>query len=317
MNAQGQKRGKEKREEGVGRDATAGARGEERGERNCRCRRPCRSSHSSLLPFLTPRQWIIACALAAALAIGGWLLLRRSGPPVDETWLRMQERGAWRVGMDPSFPPFETLDAQGVPVGYDVDLARAIAAEWGLEAEIVAIGYDSLLDALLVDRVDAVISAFPFNARMTEDIHYSPPYFEAGVRLVAGAGAAFEDVEDLNGRSVAVEWGSRGDAIARRLQRAGAGFERLPFQSAQEALDGLLSGVSDAALIDGVTLRLAQGEGKPVRAIGPALESDPYVIAVSIKAPLLQSALYEALMTLEQEERLDLLEERWFGPKHQ
>ncbi len=260
-----------------------------------------------------PRLWLVACALVAALAIGGWLLLRQSGPPVDEIWLQMQERGSWRVGMDPSFPPFEALDAQGAPVGYDVDLAREIAAEWGLEAEIVAIGYDSLLDALLVDRVDAVISAFPFNARMTKDIHYSPPYFEAGVRLVVGADAAFEDVEELDGRTVAVEWGSRGDAIARRLQRAGAGFKRLPFQSSQEALDALLSGASDALLVDGVTLRLAQGEGKPIRAVGPALDGDPYVIAVSIKAPLLHSALYEALAKLEEEKRLDLLEDRWFG----
>ena len=260
-----------------------------------------------------PRPWLVACALVAALALGGWLLLRQSGPPVDEIWLQMQERGSWRVGMDPSFPPFETLDAQGAPVGYDVDLAREIAAEWGLEAEIVAIGYDSLLDALLVDRVDAVISAFPFNARMTKDIHYSPPYFEAGVRLVVGADAALENVEELDGRTVAVEWGSRGDAIARRLQRAGAGFGRLPFQSSQEALDALVSGASDALLVDGVTLRLAQGEGKPIRAVGPALDGDPYVIAVSIKAPLLHSALYEALVTLEEEERLDLLEDRWFG----
>ena len=261
-----------------------------------------------------PLLWVAACALVAvAVVFGGWRILRQGRQPVDATWLQMQERGSWRVGMDPSFPPFETLDAQGAPVGYDVDLAREIASQWGLELEIISIGYDSLLDALLVDRVDAVISAFPFNARMTKDIHYSPPYFEAGVRLVVSADAAFEDIEELAGRTIAVEWGSRGDAVARRLQRAGATFERLPFQTPQEAIDALVSGASDALLIDGVTLRLAQGEGKPVRPAGAALESDPYVIAVSIKAPLLQSALYEALVTLEQEERLDLLEDRWFG----
>ncbi|MXY95088.1 MAG: amino acid ABC transporter substrate-binding protein [Caldilineaceae bacterium SB0664_bin_27] len=249
----------------------------------------------------------------AALALAGWLILRTGGPAVDGTWLRMQERGSWRVGMDPSFPPFETLDAEGAPVGYDVDLAREIAAEWGLEAEIVAIGYDSLLDALLVDRVDAVISAFPYNARMTKDVHYSPPYFEAGVRLVVGAGAAYEEVGDLEGGTVAVEWGSRGDAIARRLQREGAGFTRLPFESTEKAIEALLSGASNALLIDGVTLRLAQGEGKRIRAVGAVLDEDPYVIAVSIEAPKLQSALLQALAALEEEGRMELLEERWFG----
>ncbi len=260
-----------------------------------------------------PRLWFVIAALAAVVALGGWLLLRQSGPSVDRTWLQMQERGTWRVGMDPSFPPFETLDAQGAPVGYDVDLARALAAEWGLEAEIVAIGYDSLLDALQVDRVDAVVSAFPFNARMTKDIHYSPPYFEAGVRLVVGTDATLENVEELAGRTVAVEWGSRGDAIARRLQREGIALERLPFQSSQEALDALLAGAGDALLLDGVSLRLAQGEGKPVRAVGPALDADPYVIAVSIKSHQLQAALYDALAALEQAKELELLEDRWFG----
>ena len=258
-----------------------------------------------------PIIWIVACVLA--LAVGGWLILRTSGPAVDETWLKMQERGSWRVGMDPSFPPFETLDAEGAPIGYDVDLAREIAATWGLEAEIVAIGYDSLLDALLVDRVDAVISAFPYNARMTKDVHYSPPYFEAGVRLVVSADAAFEEIGDLDGGTVAVEWGSRGDAIARRLQREGAGFTRLPFASSEEAVEALVSGASSALLIDGVTLRLAQGEGKEIRAVGAVLDEDPYVIAVSIKAPKLQSALLQALATLEEAGQLGMLEARWFG----
>ncbi len=255
--------------------------------------------------------------MAVVIAVGGWLRVRQTQQPLDVTWHQMQERGSWRVGMDPSFPPFETLDAQGAPIGYDVDLARAIASQWGLEVEIISIGFDSLLDALLVYRVDAVISAFPFNARMTKDVHYSSSYFEAGVRLVVDADAAFEDMDDLTGRSIAVEWGSRGDAVARRLQRAGAAFERLTFQSPQEAIDALVSGDSDALLIDGVTLRLAQGEGKPIRPVGPALDSDPYVIAVPIDAPALQEALHEVLEKLQQDGQLDILNARWFGQQPQ
>ena len=76
-----------------------------------------------------PRLWIAVCVLV--LVVGGWFLLRSSGPAVDKTWLTMQERGSWRVGMDPSFPPFETLDGEGAPVGYDVDLAREIAGNVG------------------------------------------------------------------------------------------------------------------------------------------------------------------------------------------
>lgn len=263
------------------------------------------------------RLWTaVVFALAALLAAGGWLLGRRGGTGVDRTWLQIQERGSWRVGMDPSFPPFASLDGEGAPVGYDVDLAREIAAHWGLEAEIVAISYDSLADALREDRVDAVVSAFPFDARLTREVHFSPPYFEAGVRLAATSDAAFADIGQLDGRRLAVEWGSRGDAAARRLQREGAGFERLPFQSSAEAIDALVSGQSDALLIDGVSLRLAQGEGRPLIVLGEALESDPYVIAVSIKAFQLQEEIFKALAALEGEKRMEALEHLWFGRLH-
>ena len=50
------------------------------------------------------------------------------------------------------------LDEAGEPVGYDVDLARAIAAEWGMDVEIVALGFDSLLDAVAAGKVDSVVS---------------------------------------------------------------------------------------------------------------------------------------------------------------
>ena len=92
-------------------------------------------------------------------------LLRR-----DITWQAMQARRTWRVGMDPSFPPFESLDATGVPQGYDVELARKLAAGWGMEVEIVAIGFDSLVDALQAAKVDAIVSAYPYDARLTRDV---------------------------------------------------------------------------------------------------------------------------------------------------
>ena len=115
----------------------------------------------------------------------------------DATWEQMQQRGTWRVGMDPSFPPFESLDESGTPIGYDVELAERLAQQWGLEAEIVAIGFDSLVDALQAGKIDSVVSALPLDPRLTKDIAYSEPYFEAGVRLAVAEGSTIEVVDDL------------------------------------------------------------------------------------------------------------------------
>lgn len=258
--------------------------------------------------------WLLALGLAGLVVLAAVLWQNNViFPSVDRTWRTIQERGTWRVGMDPSFPPFEMLDENGNPVGFDVDLAHALAAELGVEVEIVAIGFDGLVDAVQVGRIDSVISALPFDPRLTQDVRYTTAYFEAGTRLVVPVGSSISAVEDLAGRRVAVEWGSMGDADVRQLQRSDPSIERLPYPSADEALAALLADESDALVIDGVTLRLAQGKGAALNAVGAPLEGDPYVIALPMQAHQFQAILETALATLREDGTLAQLEEKWFS----
>lgn len=268
--------------------------------------------------------WIAGAVLliVAVVLLIFWLrgpestrLLTRLFTRQDSTWAEMQARGTWRVGMDPSFPPFEFLDDAGEVVGYDVDLARAIAADWGLEAEIVPIGYDSLADALAAGRIDSIVSAFPYDPRATRDLWFSTPYFEAGLRLVVRAGSPITSTAGLNSSTVAVEWGSMGDMVGRRLQREGVTLELQLFETPGEAITGLRDDPTiDALLIDQVSLRQAQGEGAAIVAVGPALESNPYVIVAPLRAFDLQERIAATLERFAADGRLAELEARWFGP---
>lgn len=272
----------------------------------------------------TRRIWLaVGAALALATALLLWAL--SMGAPDsfvarlfirhDQTWQQMIARGTWRVGMDPSFPPFEMLDAAGRVQGYDVDLARELAAAWGLKAEIIPIGFDSLLDALATGQVDSVVSALPYDPRATRDYAYSPPYFEAGVRLVVRDGAPISTTQALSGTQVAVEWGSMGDMVGRRLQREGIGLTRVPYETPADAVAGLVDDDAIAALlIDQVSLRQAQGQGAAIVAVGPALESAPYVIAAPLRAVTLQEQLRTTLAQFATDGTLAELEARWFGP---
>lgn len=257
---------------------------------------------------------ILLLVLLLLLAGGGLALLGRyflGGE--DSTWQRIQQSGVWRVGMDPSFPPFEMLDAEGRPIGFDVELAAALAARWGVELQIVAIGFDGLTDALIAGRVDSVISALPYDPRLTEDLRYSRSYFEAGVRLAVGSGSPIRGVDDLAGKRLAVEWGSIGDSEARKLERAEPTIQRLPFPGPQEAVQALLDGSADGVLADGVTLRQMQGDGAAIQIVGPALDSNPYVIALPIDAHALQEAIDTALDEYVTTGFLAELEDRWFS----
>ncbi len=262
--------------------------------------------------------WALVAVVLLLLGLAALVLWRQEGGLVlfgrDATWANMRATRDFRVGLDPSFPPFEDLtDAEAV-VGYDVDLAHALAERWGVVAKINTIGYDSLVDALRAARVDAVISAMPYDERLTRDVSFSTPYFEAGIRLAVPPGSPIGGTEDLAGRRVAVEWGSAGDSIARRLLREGIALESVPFDTPQAALDAVAAGDADAVIVDNVSLRAAQGQGAHLVAVGPVLEANPYVIVTPRKATTLATELDAALEALAEDGTLAAIEERWFGP---
>lgn len=269
-------------------------------------------------PWPIPRRAVLLAA-AALLALLALLWALPGGGPgglftrQDQTWQAMQSRGAWRVGLDPSFPPFEYLDESGAAVGYDVELAHALAAEWGLEAEIVAIGFDSLLDAVRAGKVDSVVSAMPYDPRLTKDVAYSEPYFDAGLRLAVRAGSPLADVDDLAGAAVAVEWGSAADMAGRSLQREGVPLDLHPYETPDEALAALQAGEVDALIVDQVALRTAQAHGAAVEAVGEPLESNPYVIVMPKRAATLQKRLAESLAALQARGVTARLEDHWFA----
>ncbi len=257
------------------------------------------------------RLWLVlAVVLLAALGLAGRAVLRGR----DATWAHIQATGVWRVAMDPSFPPFENLDAAGAPAGFDVDLVNAIAARWGVRAQIVGVGFDELLDAVTARRVDAAVSALPVVEHRTREVAFSVPYFDAGELLIVPVESPIRSAADLAGRRVAAEWGSAGDAQARALQRAAAGDLQLVLrESSDAALEALLAGEADAAVCDAVSLALfAPGRGKLV-AVGEPLESAPYVAVVPVDAPKLRQALDDAIIALRADGTLATIEARWLG----
>lgn len=257
--------------------------------------------------------WLAAAGLLL-LVVAVPLLWQAAGIGRDRVWDEIQATGRWRVGLDPSFPPFETLDAAGQPIGFDVELANAIAARWGVEVQVEAIGFDGLVDAVQVGRLHSAISALPYQPERTQDVAFSPSYFEAGLVMVMPAsGSALSTLEDLAGRRLAVEWGSEGDVQARLLRRRFPDLTLLPQDTPQAALLAVAEGQADAALVDRVSaLQFLAGDARI--ALAPlVVVSDPYVIVLPRRAPELQRQVADALAALRADGTLDSLAARWFG----
>ena len=267
--------------------------------------------------LIQPR-WRLILLLLGTFTLALLLLLFASLPPKDDGSLeRIRARGVLRVGVDASFPPFVWLDTNGTPIGYEVELAGFIAAQMGVRAQMVNLSFDSLYDALQAGRVDMIISELSYDERRTSEVLYSQPYFDAGQLLLVSTHTqdktfATEEVNRwLDGRRVAVEWGSTGDMKARQLQGDMARYSILTYPSAQEALIALASGEADAAIVDAVSAyQFTTTHPNTMRIVG-YLTHEPYVIATSARSPRLATAIDTALETLRRAGVLDQLRKRW------
>ena len=256
-------------------------------------------------------RWRVVLAVAGLL---GLVLLAGCGTGED-TWPQIEAGGVLRVGIDPTFPPFATADGANAQ-GLDIDLARALAEELGLEPRFTYFGYDGLYDALATGQVDVLISALVVAPERTADVAYSDAYFDAGQVLVVPQGSAVTGMADLDGQTVAVELGALGHVEAQAWQRRLPGLTVATYGSVDEALAAAIAGAADAALVDGVggRLYLRDHADSGLIRLNPPVTSEPYAIAVRIGDRTLHSRLNEALGELERSGQLDSIVTQWLGP---
>lgn len=228
-----------------------------------------------------------------------------------ESWQRIQEEGVLRVGLDPTYPPFETAD-NGELRGIDVDLARALADEMDLEAQFTYFGFDGLYDALTTEQVDVLISALVVRVEQTRDFAYSEPYFNAGQLLVTPRTEdEVEQMADLEGRTLAVELGAEGHVIATEWERRLARLDINPLQTPQGALDAVRDGDADAALVDAISARIYLAQNEQLHVAGEPVTVEPFAMVVRKEDEQLLSNLNEALEQLEASGELEAIIRRW------
>lgn len=254
---------------------------------------------------------LIDPALIGLLALLVYLVWLGQQRPVDKYMEAVRARGVLRVGIDPTYPPFDTLD--GGPIsrvtGYDAAFAGVVASDIGVRVEFHTLALDTLYDALEAGNVDMLISALPVIPERMDKVRYSTPYYQAGqVLLVRSGSALITSVTGLRGRSVGVEKGSAADTEARRISREIVpGMQVLSvYLSADDALSALAKGELDAAITDGVS---AQGylRSKPgsLAIVPPPITDEPYVVALPAQASALAASVDATIVRLSASGELD------------
>ncbi|MAT97927.1 MAG: hypothetical protein CL608_12345 [Anaerolineaceae bacterium] len=265
-----------------------------------------RIGFGSLVNYAKSSFWLTAVLLLTLFLLTGC-------QPADGSWERVQAAGVLRVGLDPTYPPFEVDNGSGV-TGLDVDLAKAIAADLGVDVQFVYFGYDGLYDALATEQVDVLISALVIIPERTRDFSYSEPYFDAGEILIVPANnETIESMADLGGHTLAVELGSLGHVEATEWAKRVVDLEIRPFPTADEALTAVQQGSADAALTNAISGRLFVRDHDGLKRLPESVTVEPFALVVRSEDRQLLNVLNQSLATLQQSGQLDQIEAKWFN----
>jgi len=229
---------------------------------------------------------------------------------------QIRAAGKLIVGTSADYPPYESIDANGNFVGFDMDLIRAVGEKLGVEVEIRDMPFDSLIASLQEGKIDAVIAAMQATAEREEKVDFTIPYRMTKDAFI-GAGnttLTLNKPEDAAGLTIGAQTGTvqegwiQKNLVATGLTPADKVFS---YERADQAALDLASGRLQLVLMDAEpALELAKQNGLKVLLITEATAEGGKSIAIPEGASDLKAELDRIIQGLINDGSLKALEEK-------
>jgi polar amino acid transport system substrate-binding protein len=160
--------------------------------------------------------------------------------------------GVLMVGMEIGYPPMEYLDADGKPVGFDVELAGLIAEKLGLKLELVDTAWDGIFAGVDTGKYDCIISSVTITEERLGAHAFSRPYIGNAMAMVLlkGSDVKARSPGELAGLGVAYQAETTADFYMARLAGEGLKFTPYEYDKVINCFDELKLGRVNAIVVD-------------------------------------------------------------------
>ena len=224
------------------------------------------------------------------------------------------------VGVDTQSTPMAFWDAQTrVIVGYDIDMAKEALKRTGLKYEFQAIDWNKKEKDLLEDKnIDLIWSSMSVTEERKRIFAFSNPYIQNKQAIMVRADSGIQSKADLGGKKVAVNKGSIGADLIKRLSGSNAPAKVEEFEQRIDIFSAVLSGQVDAAVTDGVVARYyaVNSPGK-FRVLKDSLQEEDFAVAVRPADAELLEKINKALSDMQADGTAEAIQQRWFGSSSQ
>ncbi len=132
----------------------------------------------------------------------------------------IKEKGKIVLGTAADYPPYEfhkEINGKDEIVGFDIEIAKAIAKDLGVELEIKDMKFDGLLAALVAEDIDFIIAGMVPTEERKQSVDFSIPYYQAEQKMLVKAENAgkVKSVDDLKGKAIGAQKSTIQEEIAK------------------------------------------------------------------------------------------------------
>jgi glutamate/aspartate transport system substrate-binding protein len=268
--------------------------------------------------------WIAACGLVAAVATGGFAQEQeQSAEQLQGTLKKVERSGVATIGYREASFPLSYVDPKGQPIGYSIDLCKAIIDEIAheidnsrIKIEFAPVTPETRIPALLAGKIDLECGSSTNNVERQKQVAFSPLIFVAGTKLMVKRNSGIRSYKELKGKVVVATAGTTNEQVIKRLnQQFNVGMNIVSARDHEESYALVANGNAAAFATDDILLYGLIARHRSQReliVVGDLLSYDPYGIMFRKNDPQLNEAVLRTFRQLV--ESRDILEwyHKWF-----
>ena len=194
---------------------------------------------------------IVAVLLILSILIIG---LSGCGEKTYKTSVKdIKKKGTLIIGLDDTFAPMGFRDENNNLVGFDIDLARAVCKEMGVEAVFQPLNWGEKEKELNEGKIDCIWNGLSITPERSEKLAMSQPYLNNKIIIMTNEGVTIDELSDLEHQKIGIQSGSAAlDAV-----KAGPMYSQIKdnikeYPIYESVIIDMLSGKLDCMIVDEV-----------------------------------------------------------------
>ncbi|KRL54182.1 amino acid ABC transporter substrate-binding protein [Furfurilactobacillus rossiae] len=237
----------------------------------------------------------------------------------QDTWQHIKRRGTVVIGVDDSFVPMGFREKNGKLVGYDVDLAKATFAQYGLKVDFQTIDWSMKETELRNGTIDAIWNGYTITPQRAAKVAFSRPYLRNRQVLVTKRKQNIRRFSDMKGKILGLQTGSSAQTLVNQKPKLLKQYIKgspITYDTFNDAFIDLNVNRIQGLLIDQVYAGYyVKHEPNPsaYRTIVGDFAGEDYAVGLRKGDVTLRKKINQAFVKLAKNGQLSQINHKWFG----